>query len=172
MPLNELLSLMQQTGQAMVMVIDEFGGTAGLVTLKDLVAEIIGETHEPESPAEPSVQMLDEQTFLVQAQMDLDEVNEFLNLDLPLADEYQTLGGFLIYQMQKIPSVGEQFRHRTCEMTVETAEGPRLDRIQIRLIEPLIESIRSESVPDLAEAWVEEPRPTADLSPDPKDLHS
>ena len=131
MPLNELLSFMQQRGQAMVMVIDEFGGTAGLVTLKDLVAEIIGEARE-ESPAEPSIQVIDDQTFLVQAQMNLEEVNEFLALDLPLADEYQTLGGFLIYQMQKIPVVGEQFLYNTCKMTVETAEGPRLDKIQIR----------------------------------------
>jgi CBS domain containing-hemolysin-like protein len=131
MPLNELLSFMQQRGQAMVMVIDEFGGTAGLVTLKDLVAQIIGEARE-ESPDEPSVQMIDEQTFLVQAQMNLEEVNEFLNLDLPLADEYQTLGGFLIYQMQKIPVIGEQFLYNGCEMTVDTAEGPRLDKIQVR----------------------------------------
>jgi CBS domain containing-hemolysin-like protein len=135
MPLNELLSFMQQRGQAMVMVTDEFGGTAGLVTLKDLVAEIIGETRE-ESPAEPSVQMLDEQTFLVQAQMNLDEVNEFLNIDLPLSDDYQTLGGFLIYQMQKIPAIGEQFIYNTCEMTIETAEGPRLDKIKIHRQSP------------------------------------
>jgi CBS domain containing-hemolysin-like protein len=152
MPLNELLSQMQRTGQAMVIVIDEFGGTAGLVTLKDLVAEIIGETHEPESPAEPSVQMLDETTFLVQAQMNLEEVNELLNLDLPLAEDYQTLGGFLIYQMQKIPIVGEQFRYRTCEMTVETAEGPRLDRIQIRLIDPPADS----PTPILEDSWSDE----------------
>jgi CBS domain containing-hemolysin-like protein len=145
MPLNELLTLMQQQGQAMVMLIDEFGGTAGLVTLKDLVAEIIGEIHEPESPAEPTVQMIDEQTFIVQAQMNLEEVNEFLNLALPPDEDYQTLGGFLIYQMQKIPAVGEQFCYHaaelTCEMTVESADGPRLDRIRVRLLEPLSESI-------------------------------
>ncbi|MCY7282956.1 MAG: hypothetical protein LH679_05840, partial [Cyanobacteria bacterium CAN_BIN43] len=59
--------------------------------------------------------------------------------DLPLADEYQTLGGFLIYQMQKIPVVGEQFLYNTCKMTVETAEGPRLDKIQIRRQLPMLE---------------------------------
>ncbi|MCU0570312.1 MAG: hemolysin family protein [Oculatellaceae cyanobacterium Prado106] len=134
MPLNELLSLMQKNGQAMVMVQDEFGGTAGLVTLQDLVAEIIGETHEPESYEEPNVQMIDEITFRVQAQMNLEEVNELLDLDLPLAEEYQTLGGFLIYQMQKIPAVGETLRYDGCEITVDSAEGPRLERIILRRI--------------------------------------
>ncbi|WP_083636847.1 hemolysin family protein [Leptolyngbya sp. 'hensonii'] len=131
MPLNELLSLMQQTGEAMVIVVDEFGGTAGLVTLKDLVAEIIGETHVPESTEEQDVQILDERTFLVQAQVDLEAVNEVLKLDLPIEDEYQTLGGFLLYQVQKIPTPGEKFQYGDLELTVISAEGPRLHQIQI-----------------------------------------
>jgi CBS domain containing-hemolysin-like protein len=139
MPLNELLHLMRRSGQTVVIVVDEFGGTAGLITLQDLAAEIIGETHEPESPEEPDVQFLDEQTFLVRAQMDLEEVNEFLNLDLPLSEEYQTLGGFIIYQLQKIPTVGEHLTYGTYEMTVESAEGPRLERIRIHRLEPSID---------------------------------
>jgi hypothetical protein len=120
----------------MVVVVDEYGGTAGLVTLQDLVAEIIGDTREPEGDdEEPTLQILDEQTFLVQAQTDLEEVNELLELDLPLAEDYQTLGGFLIYQMQKIPTEGEQLHYANYEMTVESADGPRLERILIRRLE-------------------------------------
>lgn len=137
--LNELLPMMQRTGQAMVIVVDDFGGTAGLVTLQDLAAEIIGEAKEPEDPEELDVQALGEQTFLVQAQMDLEEVNELLNLDLPLSEEYQTLGGFVIYQLQKIPAVGEQLRYGTYEMIIESAEGPRIERIRIRRLEPTID---------------------------------
>jgi CBS domain containing-hemolysin-like protein len=138
MPLGELLPLMRRSGQAMVIVVDEFGGTAGLITLQDLAAEIIGESRELESPEEPDVHIVDEQTFLVQAQVDLEEVNDLLNLELPLSEEYQTLGGFIIYHLQKIPTVGEQFQYQDYEMTVESAEGPRLERIQIRRLEPEI----------------------------------
>lgn len=138
LPLNRLLQLMQRNGQAMVIVIDEFGGTAGLVTLEDLVAEIIGETHEPEDEEEPAIQILDERTFLVQAQIDLEEVNELLNLDLPFSEDYQTLGGFLIYQMQKIPNVGEQYQYENCELTITAAEGPRLHQIQIQRSDPML----------------------------------
>lgn len=136
MLLNELLEQMRRLGQPMVIVVDNFGGTAGLVTLQDVVAEIIGDTHEPEDPEEPSIQLLDPQTFLVQAQTDLEEVNEELRLTLPLSEEYQTLGGFVIYQLQKIPAVGEQLSYETCEITVVSAEGPRLEQIQIYRPEP------------------------------------
>lgn len=134
LPLNRLLKLMQRTGQAMVVVIDEFGGTAGLVTLEDLVAEIIGETFEDDE--EPTIQALDEHTFIVQAQMDLEEVNELLSLELPLAEDYQTLGGFMIFRMQKIPAVGESYLYNTYELTLVSAEGPRLHQIQVQRLEP------------------------------------
>lgn len=130
--LSELLPMMQRSQQSMVVVVDEFGGTAGLVTMQDLVAELIGNVYEPQDAEAPSFQILDEQTFAVQAQMHLEEVNELLSLDLPLTDDYQTLGGFLIYQLQKIPAVGDTWRDRNLELTVISAEGPRLHQIQIQ----------------------------------------
>lgn len=130
-PLSEVLPMMQRSHLEMVMVVDEFGGTAGLVTLKDLIDEIIGEESELENPEEVALQMLDEQTFLVQAQMNLEEINELLDLDLPVTDEYQTLGGFLLYQFQKIPTQGETLQYGNLEFAVVAAEGPRLYQIRI-----------------------------------------
>jgi len=130
-PLSELLRLMQRSHLKMVMIVDEFGGTAGLVTLKDLVDEIIGDDSELENAEEVSLQMLDERTFLVQAQMDLEEVNELLDLELPVTDEYQTLGGFVLYQFQKIPAQGETLHYDDLDLTVVAAQGPRLHQIRI-----------------------------------------
>ncbi|MFW6264184.1 MAG: hemolysin family protein [Cyanobacteriota bacterium] len=129
--LSELLPLMQRSHLEMVMVVDEFGGTAGLVTLNDLIAEIIGDEMESDKAEEVALQMLDEQTFLVQAQVDIEEVNEILDLDLPVTDEYHTLGGFLLYQFQKIPVQGETLKYENLEMTVVSAEGPRVNQVQI-----------------------------------------
>lgn len=134
--LSELLPFMQKRNLSMVIVVDEFGGTAGLVTLKDLTAEIIGEAPELASADEPAIRALDEKTFLVQAQTDLEEVNERLSLNLPLVDEYQTLAGFVLYQLQRIPAQGEVFYYENLELTVSEAEGPRLKQIQIRLLDP------------------------------------
>ncbi|MGL5084051.1 MAG: hemolysin family protein [Microcoleaceae cyanobacterium] len=133
--LSELLPLMQRSQLEMVIIVDEFGGTAGLVTISNLVAEIIGNNTEGGETEDVNLQYIDEQTFLVQAQLDLEEVNELLDLNLPLIEEYQTLGGFLIYQLQKIPVQGETLKYQNIEFTVALAEGPRIEQIQIRLLE-------------------------------------
>ncbi len=130
-PLNELLPLMQRSHLEMVMVVDEFGGTAGLITRQDVIDELIGERSEFDDPEEVALQMLDDCTFLIEAQLNLEEVNEVLDLDLPITDEYQTLGGFLLYQFQKIPTQGETLRYENLDLTVVSAEGPRLYQIRI-----------------------------------------
>lgn len=175
--LSELLPQMQRSRQTMAIVVDEYGGTAGLVTLEDLIAEIMGDVAESPSTETPNLQILDSQTFIVQAQMDLEQVNELLGLDLPLADNYLTLAGFLIYQLQKIPHVGEQFRDGDCEFTVIAAEGPRLEQIQIRRLEETstlttdveaddIEATELETAePTVVDDWSDRPLPPEDLLP-------
>ncbi|MEH1789213.1 MAG: hemolysin family protein [Nostoc sp.] len=136
-PLSELLPMMQQEKPAMVMVVNEFGGTVGLVTIKDVIAEIIGDASEPENSDELLIQMLDEDKFLVQAQINLEDLNEVLHLNLPLTREYQTLGGFLLYELQKIPAIGEIFCYQNLEFTVVSIVGPRLHQIQLRRLQEL-----------------------------------
>ncbi|MER3432930.1 MAG: hypothetical protein C4288_05725 [Leptolyngbya sp. ERB_1_1] len=133
--LGELLTLMQRDRQHMVLVVDEFGGIAGLVTIQDLITQIIGDPPESESDEDQAIQIVDKNTFLIQAQMDVEEINDRLHLDLPLTDEYQTLGGFLFYQWQKIPQKGETLQYANYELTVESAEGPRLHEIRVHRIE-------------------------------------
>ena len=129
--LNELLPLMQRWQQKMVIVLDEFGGTSGLITLHDLIAEIVGDVGgDPETGFE-AIQKLDENTFLVSAQINLEEVNEQLELALPLADNYNTLGGFLLEQWQKIPHQGEKLQYEDLNFTVAVADSNRLYQITI-----------------------------------------
>ncbi|MEA5447202.1 hemolysin family protein [Leptolyngbya sp. CCNP1308] len=135
-PLHELLATMQRTGQELVVVVDEFGGTAGLLTLRDLITEIIGEIHEPDNDTEQLVQLLEDQSYRIKAHTDLEEVNTLLNLTLPYSDDYQTLGGFLIYQMQKIPHTGDRLMFAEREWIVLSTDGPRLGDILVRSLEP------------------------------------
>ena len=129
--LNELLPLMQQSHQKMVIVIDEFGGTSGLITLHDLVAEIVGDGGNDLESGIDNIQKLDEKTFLVSAQMNLEEVNEQLELNLPLADNYNTLGGFLLEQWQKIPQQGENLEYEDLVFTITVADSNRLYQVLI-----------------------------------------
>ncbi|MEA5567110.1 hemolysin family protein [Anabaena sp. UHCC 0399] len=130
--LSELLPMMQQEKPAMVIVVDEFGGTVGLLTIRDVIAEIIGDVGESQTSDDLLIEMLDPQTFLVQAQVNLEDLNEVLHLNLPLTKEYQTLAGFLLYQLQKMPHMGELFRYENLEFTVVSVDGPRLHQIQLR----------------------------------------
>ena len=129
--LNELLPSMQRSQQKMVVVIDEFGGTSGLITLHDLIAEIVGDAGVDLEAGIEAVQKIDEDTFLVSAQMNLEEVNEQLELSLPLADEYNTLGGFLLEKWQKIPHEGEKLQYEELNFTVTVADSNRLYQILI-----------------------------------------
>jgi CBS domain containing-hemolysin-like protein len=129
--LSDLLTLMQQKRLTIAIVVDEFGGTSGLVTLQDVIREILGDIpDEPESEA-MMFQVLDDQTYLVSATMDIEELNELLEVDLPVTDDYQTLGGFLLYQWQKIPNEGEVLAYEHLKFKVISVEGPRLTLIEI-----------------------------------------
>jgi CBS domain containing-hemolysin-like protein len=135
-PLNELLTVMQESFLKMVIIVDEFGRTAGLLTLKDLIGEILGTFPPSDQSGTVEYQLLDESTFLVQAQMNLEDVNKALNLSLPLADEYQTLAGFILHHWQKIPKLGEQLYYQNLEFTIISKVGPRLEQIKIYRQQP------------------------------------
>ncbi len=133
LPLSELLAQMQQSAREMVIVVDEYGGTAGLVTLRDLTAEIIGGVDK--SSPETQIIQKDSHTVIFPAQIDLEDVNERLSISLPTSDEYLSLGGFVIFEMQKIPQVNERLLYQklaqNLEFTIVAAEGPKLSKIQI-----------------------------------------
>jgi CBS domain containing-hemolysin-like protein len=146
--LADLLTLMQASGQHIVIVVDEFGETAGLVTIQDLVTQLIGASPESGDEKALTIQWVDQHSCLVQAQMDIEEVNELLQLNLPLSGEYQTLGGFLLYKWQCIPQEGETLQYGDCELTVVSAQGPRLHQINIHRISPAQGSETSENLLD------------------------
>ncbi len=98
---------------------------------KGRAAALLGTFPPSDQSGTLEYQLLDESTFLVQAQMNLEDVNKALNLSLPLADEYQTLAGFILHHWQKIPRVGEQLYYQNLEFTIISKVGPRLEQIKI-----------------------------------------
>lgn len=129
LPLSDLLSRMQRLNHSMMIVVDNYGGTAGLVTWADVTAELIGEEDES-IPGD--IAYLDDYSVLVPAQMEIDVVNKQFALTLPTTDDYQTLAGFVIYSLQKIPTAGEQLIYNDdLIFTVKTVKGPKLEQIQI-----------------------------------------
>ncbi len=137
--LHDLLQIMQRSGRSMVMVVDEFGGTAGLVTLADITREIIGDSYEPEEDVEVVVSMLDDQSYRVKAQTYLEEVNELIGVELPLEEDYQTLAGFLIDRLQKIPAIGDRVTYAGFEWIVTVMDGPRVMEVLAKRLDTAAE---------------------------------
>ncbi|MEL7355370.1 MAG: hemolysin family protein [Cyanobacteria bacterium J06634_6] len=127
--LSDLRTQMQRSAREMVIAVDEYGGTAGLVTFRDLAAEIIGDITEISDDAQ--VVTKDSHTVIFPAQTEVEDVNERLSLNLPASDIYQTLGGFVIYEMQKIPAVNEALHYKDLNFMVVATEGPKITKIQI-----------------------------------------
>jgi putative hemolysin len=127
---SELLSEMQRNRFQIAIVIDEYGGTAGLVTLEDLIEEIVGNIHDELEAGDKDVQIVDEKNFVVSGQSALDEVNELLDAELQSTD-FNTIGGFVFGLFGRMPKVGEQLIYRNLKLEVLELEGRKIDKIKI-----------------------------------------
>jgi putative hemolysin len=127
---SELLSEMQRERFQLAIVIDEFGGTSGLVTLEDLIEEIVGSIHDELETEEKEVQIVDEKNFVVSGQSALDEVNELLGTSLQSKD-FNTLGGFVFGLFGRMPKVGEQLKYKNLKLEILELEGRKISKIKM-----------------------------------------
>ena len=138
-PLAELLPVIR-SGQPLLVVVDEHGGTEGLVTVADLTSEIVGDDDDPENP-EDDLRQLQEDSWLVAGDLEIYELNRELGLQLPESDEHHTLAGFLLERLQHIPAPGESLRWKGHQFLIMAMDGPRIERVEItrRAQEPAVE---------------------------------
>jgi CBS domain containing-hemolysin-like protein len=138
--ISELLREFQNGMVHMAIVLDEYGGTAGLVTLEDLMEEIVGEIHDEldqEEAAAPDPMVLKgEHEAEVSALMRIDELNTALNLALPEDGSYETLGGFLFTKMGRIPQRGETYEHESTRFEILDGDDRTIRRVRVLVGEP------------------------------------
>jgi len=128
---DELLKELQLSNVHLAVVVDEYGGTAGLVTIEDIIEEIIGDIRdEYDLNEEADYEMLGEDECIADSGIDLDDLNELLDIDLPTAD-MDTLGGYLYTHFGRVPLVGETVDDRYFSMTVKSVEGRRIRKVHI-----------------------------------------
>lgn len=127
---NELLRELQRKHQHMAIVVDEYGGTAGLVTLEDVLEELVGEIFDEYDLEEIPVERLDDETIRVDARMSVDEVNELLGVRLEHED-IDTIGGFVVGLLGRIPNPGDQVDSGSLTFRVEEMDGRRIAKILI-----------------------------------------
>ncbi|MBO7609251.1 MAG: HlyC/CorC family transporter [Muribaculaceae bacterium] len=104
---RKMMTSLLEKKRSMAIVLDEFGGTSGIVTLEDLVEEIFGEIEDEHDRNQLTARQVDETTYELSGRMEIEEINERFHLDLPESDDYQTIAGFLLSKHEALPAEGE-----------------------------------------------------------------
>jgi CBS domain containing-hemolysin-like protein len=135
--LDELLEEFRGDKVHMAVVLDEYGGTAGLVTIEDVVEEIVGEIIDEYEQAPPApIRRLDARTYEIEARVHTRQLNSRLGLALPEHEDYETVGGFILSRLGSIPKTGESVTHEGVRLTVLEANDRRIKRVRIDLPVP------------------------------------
>ncbi len=129
---HDLLHEFRRKQTFMAIVVDEYGGTGGLVTLEDLIEEIFGEIHDEYDEQMPPVTDLGEGRYVLDARMHKEEAEELLDVELP-EGEYETVGGFVLEQLGRIPRKGESFPYKNFQVTVLDATERAIRRVKFQL---------------------------------------
>lgn len=138
--ISDLLKVFQQKKQHLAVVIDEFGGTEGIVTLEDILEELVGEIQDEEDDEERIVDKVGENVFWVKATQPLDEINEKLPKMFPLSDdgEYNTLAGFILHELEDIPAENEEFNINNYHVKILKMQNKSVDLVELTYNEPRI----------------------------------
>ena len=110
MPAHKLMKNLMRGKKSMSVVVDEFGGTAGIVTLEDIVEEIFGDIEDEHDTKHYIARRVAENEFILSGRLEIEKVNELFDLDIPKNDEYMTIAGYILCYYQTIPSVGESIQ--------------------------------------------------------------
>lgn len=133
--LDELFEEMQAHRIHMALAVDEYGGTAGLVTIEDLLEEIVGEIQDEYDSEEPQLKKLAPEIYIFNARYDLDEVSQLIRVDLSAGPEnIDTLGGFIYSQLGRVPEQGESILFNDWRFTVMSVDSRRIEQVRV---EPL-----------------------------------
>ena len=131
----DCLREMRKRKSHMVIVIDEYGGTSGLVTLEDLLEEIVGEITDEYDREEPNIEPLPDGDYRVNARLGIDEVNELLDVELP-STEWDSIGGLLFNLVGGVPREGQEIEFQGLRLRAERVQGRRIGRVRIHRLGP------------------------------------
>ncbi|MCB0274356.1 MAG: HlyC/CorC family transporter, partial [Calditrichaeota bacterium] len=134
--IDDLLREFQQERIHMALVVDEYGGISGLVTLEDVIEEIVGEIQDEYDREQPLFSIVDENTFLVDGRMPLEEVNDELNLNLPTEEGVETISGFILHLLGSLPQEKEKAHYNNYHFVVEKIDKNRILKVRIEKKNP------------------------------------
>ncbi len=131
---SKLMTQLMQKKKSIAVVIDELGGTAGLATLEDIVEEIFGNIEDEHDKQELTKEQIDEETYLFSGRLEIDDVNEEYNLNLPEDEDFMTIAGYILNSHQSIPEQGETIRIDNFEFEIVSSTATKIVLVKLRVL--------------------------------------
>ena len=126
---------MKESPVNVTIVLDEYGATAGMITLEDMLEEIVGEIRdEYDEDEQDSVQKISEREYVIEGSIKLDDLNELLELELD-SEDYDSLGGFIIERLDHLPQAGESIEYNNMKFVVQQVDKKRIEKVHLYLPE-------------------------------------
>lgn len=132
---SKLMKILMQTKRSLAVVVDEFGGTAGLISLEDIMEEITGEIEDEHDNTNLVAKQLSDHEYMLSARLEIEKVNEMFNLNLPESDEYMTLGGLILHEYQSFPKLNEIIKIGTYEFKIVKNTATKIELVRLNIIE-------------------------------------
>ena len=131
---NDLLNEMIKKHKSVAIVLDEFGGTSGMVTLEDIIEEIFGEIQDEHDKEETIENQLSPKEFVFSTRLEVDYLNEKYNLNIEVSEEYETLAGFIIHHHESIPLINEKIEIHPFLFTILKSSGNRIEEVKLKIL--------------------------------------
>lgn len=132
---SKLMQMLMQQKRSLAIVVDEFGGTSGLVSLEDIMEEITGEIEDEHDNSKHVAKQVGDHEFILSARLEIEKINEQFDLALPESDEYMTLGGLILHEYQSFPKLNEIVRIREFEFKILKNTATKIELVRLKVIE-------------------------------------
>lgn len=132
---NKLMKLFMQQKKSLAVVVDEFGGTSGIVALEDLVEQIFGEIEDEHDTNSYVAKLTNDNEYILSGRLEIEKVNELFNLELPESDEYQTVGGLILHQHQSFPKMHETITFDRFQFKIIKVTATKIELVKLKVNE-------------------------------------
>lgn len=134
--ISALLRQLQSSKSHLAVVIDEYGGTAGIITMEDILEELVGEIYDEHDEIEEFYKKIDDNTYLVKGDLDIDDMFEYFNIVTKEEYDFVTTSGWVIHNCDCIPQIGQEFDFENLHITVTDADAKKVNEIKVEIKEP------------------------------------
>jgi CBS domain containing-hemolysin-like protein len=130
---KDILNVLSKKHKSLAVVLDEYGGTSGILTVEDIVEELFGEIEDEHDSVALIEEQIDDQSFLFSARLEVDHLNESYKLQLPEHENYETLGGLIVHHTQEIPEQNQHIKIDNFLFTIEEVSNTKIELIALKI---------------------------------------